>query len=71
MSPCRGRRGALASRTVNQRRSSWVLGALALLLTVPATLGIARGDEGLTRVAAVVDGLPVTTLVLSEMLLRI
>ena len=40
-----------------------MLGALALLLTVPATLGIARGDEGLTRSATVVDGLPVTTLV--------
>jgi dienelactone hydrolase len=48
---------------VNQRRSSWLLGIVALLLTVPATLAIARADSGLERGSAVVDGVPVTTLV--------
>jgi dienelactone hydrolase len=45
------------------RRSSWILGILAMLLTVPATLAIARADDGLERGRAVVDGVPVTTLV--------
>lgn len=48
---------------VRQRRSSWVLGILALLLTLPATLAIARADDGLVRGHDVVDGVPVTTLV--------
>ena len=48
---------------MKQRRSSWVLGIVALLLTVPATLAIARADDGLSRGHEVVDGVPVTTLV--------
>ncbi|MFN8168109.1 MAG: alpha/beta fold hydrolase [Candidatus Nanopelagicales bacterium] len=48
---------------MKQRRSSWVLGIVALLLTVPATLAIARADDGLARGHDVVDGVPVTTLV--------
>jgi dienelactone hydrolase len=47
---------------VNQRRSSWLLGIVALLLTVPATVAIASADSGLERGSVVVDGVPVTTL---------
>lgn len=60
-----------------QRVSSWVLGAVALLLTVPATVVLAGQDSGLERGTAVVSrdldpgfapgaepvGVPVTTLV--------
>ena len=43
--------------------TSVVLGVLALLLTVPATVALARDDDGLTRTTATADGLPVTLLV--------
>lgn len=60
-----------------QRLSSWVLGAVALLLTVPATVVLGGQDSGLVRGSAVVSrdldpgfapgdepvGVPVTTLV--------
>ena len=42
--------------------SSWVLGGLALLLTVPAVLGIARADSGLVRTTSEVGTVPVTVL---------
>lgn len=47
---------------MTERASSWLLGALALLLTVPAVLGIARADSGLVRTTADVGTVPVTVL---------
>ncbi len=47
---------------MTERASSWLLGALALVLTVPAVLGISRVDAGLTRTAAEVGTVPVTVL---------
>lgn len=49
-----------------QLRSSWLLGLLALLLTVPATVALAAQDSGLVRTESVAPGpseVPVTTLV--------
>jgi dienelactone hydrolase len=49
-----------------QLRSSWLLGLLALVLTVPATVALASQDSGLVRAEAVAPGatgVPVTTLV--------
>ena len=62
-SSCRIPLTPLASSSVSQQRSSWVLGLIALLLTVPATLAIARVDSGLSRSTETVSGVPVTTLV--------
>ncbi|MFN8148339.1 MAG: alpha/beta fold hydrolase [Candidatus Nanopelagicales bacterium] len=47
---------------MSERVSSWVLGVLALLLTVPAVVGIARVDQGLTRTTAEVGSVPVVVL---------
>jgi len=43
-------------------RSTLVLAVIALALTAPATIALARADDGLVRGAAVVGGVPVTTL---------
>jgi dienelactone hydrolase len=48
---------------MSERRSSWVLGIVALLLTVPSVLAISRVDAGIVRTTSTVDGVPVTTLV--------
>ena len=59
---CRNQLSALASLPVSERRTSWVLGIVALVLTVPSVLALARVDDGVTRSTTVVDGVPVTTL---------
>jgi dienelactone hydrolase len=48
---------------VRERRTSWALGIVALVLTVPSVVALSRVDEGVTRATAVVAGVPVTTLV--------
>ncbi|MCX6459911.1 MAG: alpha/beta fold hydrolase [Actinobacteria bacterium] len=42
------------------RRSTWVYALIALLLTIPATIAIARADSGLWRTEITVSGIPVT-----------
>jgi predicted alpha/beta-hydrolase family hydrolase len=53
---------AVSVAAVDRRRSSWLLGLLALLLTVPATVALARADDGLAVTTAEVGPVPVTVL---------
>ena len=48
---------------MGERRSSWLLGIVALVLTLPSVIALAGVDDGVTRATATVDGVPVTTLV--------
>ena len=48
---------------MGERRSSWLLGIVALVLTVPSVIALARVDDGVTRATSTVEGVPVTTLV--------